>query len=247
MWYVYFLELSNHDVYVGSTSDLKRRISSHKNGDVISTRTFRPVTLLSYIAVRTETAARTLERYFKSGSGRAFAKKRFGLLSRSSIPRREDGMPNSLDGRCACGSVRYRLLSPPMVVHCCHCCDCQRQTGSAFVLNALIEADRVELLSGNPEPVAVPTDSGEPHVIHRCPACRTALWSTYGGRTAIRFVRVGTLDDPAVLPPDVHIFTRSKLPWVVLPEGVPAFEVCYEMETLWPPASLDRRRKALGG
>lgn len=134
-----------------------------------------------------------------------------------------------------------------MFVHCCHCCDCQRQTGSAFVLNALIEADRVELLSGEPEPVPVPTDSGEPHVIHRCAACHTALWSTYGGRTAVRFVRVGTLDDPAALPPDVHIFTRSKLPWVVLPDGVPAFEVYYETEKLWPQASLERRRAALGG
>jgi hypothetical protein len=156
-------------------------------------------------------------------------------------------MPRTLEGRCACGSVRYRLLSPPMFVHCCHCCDCQRQTGSAFVLNALIEADRVELLSGNPEAVGMPTDSGKPHVIHRCPACHTALWSTYSGRTAIRFVRVGTLDDPAALPPDVHIFTRSKLPWMVLPEGVPAFEVYYETETLWPQASLDRRRAVLGG
>ena len=156
-------------------------------------------------------------------------------------------MTDTLDGRCACGVVRYRLLSPPMFVHCCHCCDCQRQTGSAFVLNALIEADRVDLLSGNPEAVDVPTDSGEPHVIHRCSACRTALWSTYGGRTAVRFVRVGTLDDPTALPPDVHIFTRSKLPWVMLPEGVLAFEVYYDPQALWPQASLERRRKALGG
>lgn len=134
-----------------------------------------------------------------------------------------------------------------MIVHCCHCRDCQRQTGSAFVLNALIEADRVELLSGTPEAIPMPTDSGEPHVIHRCPACRTALWSTYGGRIRIRFVRVGTLDDPAALPPDVHIFTRSKLPWVALPKGAPAFEEYYELKTVWPRASLERRRQALGG
>ena len=155
-------------------------------------------------------------------------------------------MPIALKGGCACGSVRYRLLSPPMIVHCCHCLDCQRQTGSAFVVNALIEADRVELLAGAPEPVRVPSDSGLPHVIHRCPACQTALWSTYGGRTRIRFVRVGTLDDPAALPPDAHIYTRSKLPWVVLPEGVPAFEVFYDVPALWPKASLDRRRAVLG-
>ncbi|MBW8724010.1 MAG: GFA family protein [Inquilinus limosus] len=246
MWYVYFLELSNHDIYVGSTGDLKRRIRSHQNGDIISTRGFRPVTLLSYIAVGTDSAARSLEKYFKSGSGKAFASKRFGL----SLPKHSPSSPRTpslLEGRCACGSVQYRLLSPPMFVNCCHCRDCQRQAGSAFVLNALIEADRVELLSGTPEPVAVPTESGLPHVIHRCPTCRTALWSTYNGRTAVRFVRVGTLDDPAALPPDAHIFTRSKLPWVVLPEDVPAFEIYYDPQAVWPTASLDRRRIAEGG
>jgi hypothetical protein len=133
-----------------------------------------------------------------------------------------------------------------MFVHCCHCRDCQRQTGSAFVINAIIETDRITLLSGDPAPIAMPTDSGHPHEIYRCPACQTALWSDYGGRPALRFVRVGTLDDPAALPPDVHIFTRSKLPWVELPETVPAFEVYYETQALWPPASLDRRRAILG-
>jgi hypothetical protein len=106
-----------------------------------------------------------------------------------------------------------------MYVHCCHCRDCQRQTGSAFVLNALIEADRVEVLSGETKGNAVPTDSGLPRVIHRCPICQIALWSTYDGREKLRFLRVGTLDDPAAAPPDLHIYTRSKLPWVTLPEG----------------------------
>jgi hypothetical protein len=155
-------------------------------------------------------------------------------------------MANDLEGGCACGTVRYRLGSAPMFVHCCHCRDCQRQTGSAFVINALIETDRITLLSADPEPVEVPTDSGRPHHIHRCRACRTALWSDYGGRAALRFVRVGTLDDPAVLPPDVHIFTRSKLPWVQLPEAVPAFEVYYDTKELWPVPSLERRRAILG-
>ena len=155
-------------------------------------------------------------------------------------------MAGDLEGGCACGAVRYRLGSAPMFVHCCHCRDCQRQTGSAFVINALIETDRIALLSGGPEPVAVPTDSGRPHSIYRCRACRTALWSDYGGRPALRFVRVGTLDDPAALPPDVHIYTRSKLPWVELQKTVPAFEVYYDMQTLWPAASLARRRAILG-
>jgi hypothetical protein len=151
-------------------------------------------------------------------------------------------MTDRFEGGCACGAVRYRLNSRPMFVNCCHCRDCQRQTGSAFVINALIETDRMVLAQGGAEPVRVPTDSGRPHDVYRCPQCRTALWSDYGLRPALRFVRVGTLDDPATLPPDAHIFTRSKLPWVGLPENVPAFEVYYDMKTLWPAASLERRQ-----
>jgi hypothetical protein len=151
-----------------------------------------------------------------------------------------------LEGGCACGAVRYRLESAPMFVHCCHCRDCQRQTGSAFVLNALIETDRITPLAGDPEPVPVPTDSGRPHDIWRCRACRTAVWSDYGGRAKLRFVRIGTLDDPTALAPDVHIYTRSKLPWIGLPEGVPAFEAYYDSQSLWPAASLERRRAILG-
>ena len=155
-------------------------------------------------------------------------------------------MADLLEGGCSCGAVRYRLTSAPMFVHCCHCLDCQRQTGSAFVLNALIETDRIMRLTGDPEPVPMPTDSGRPHDIHRCRTCRIAVWSDYGRRPALRFVRVGTLDNPAALPPDVHIFVRSKVPWVTLPPGVPAFDVYYDMEKLWPAGSLARRRAALG-
>ena len=155
-------------------------------------------------------------------------------------------MTDALEGGCACGAVRYRLGSAPMFVHCCHCLDCQRQTGSAFVLNALIETDRVTLLSGAPVAVAVPTDSGRPHEIFRCPQCQTALWSDYGRRGVLRFVRVGTLDDPSALPPDVHIYTRSKLPWVTLPAGVSAFPAYYDSAKLWPAESLARRRAVLG-
>jgi hypothetical protein len=133
-----------------------------------------------------------------------------------------------------------------MFVHCCHCRDCQRQTGSAFALNALIEADRVLLLSGNAEPIAVPTPSGKPHEIYRCSSCRVALWSIYGGVQKLRFVRVGTLDDAAALKPDVHIYVRSKLPWVTLPENVPAFDSYYDSRKLWPAESLQRRRAIFG-
>jgi len=155
-------------------------------------------------------------------------------------------MAGRLEGGCACGAVRYRLASPPMFVHCCHCRDCQRQTGSAFVLNALIEADRVAMLSGTLDHDAMPTDSGRPHSIHRCASCGTAVWSVYGGVDKLRFVRVGTLDDPAALTPDVHIYVRSKLPWIKLPDGVPAFEAYYDSKKLWPAESLERRRAIFG-
>jgi hypothetical protein len=155
-------------------------------------------------------------------------------------------MLSPCQGGCACGHVRYRLASAPMIVHCCHCRDCQRQTGSAFVLNALIETNRVEILSGETEAVPTPTDSGRPHVIHRCPTCKIAVWSHYGGVLPLSFVRVGTLDDPSALPPNVHIYTRSRLPWVALPADVPAFEAYYDSKTLWPPESLARRKSIFG-
>jgi len=155
-------------------------------------------------------------------------------------------MTEGFEGGCFCGSVRYRLRAAPMFVHCCHCRDCQQQTGSGFAINALIETDRVALLSGAPEPVAMRTESGRPHDIHRCPVCKVAVWSDYGRRAGLRFVRVTTLDEPGRLPPDVHIYTRSKLPWVILPQGVPAFEAYYDARKLWPAESLERRRAAFG-
>jgi hypothetical protein len=144
-----------------------------------------------------------------------------------------------LEGGCACGEVRYRLTSEPLFVHCCHCLNCQRQTGSAFVINVLIEADRVELLEGEPHVVAVPRSGGKKQKIWRCPTCEIALFSQYTS-TRVRFVRAGTLDDPSAVEPDVHIFTRSKLPWVTLAQSVPAFNVYYDTQKLWPPASLER-------
>jgi hypothetical protein len=155
-------------------------------------------------------------------------------------------MTDTFDGGCACGVLRYRMRSRPMFVHCCHCKDCQRQTGTAFVLNALIEADQVELLSGDPKPCEMPTDSGRPHTVFRCPDCGTAVWSNYGGLTKLSFLRVGTLDDPTGVPPDVHIYTRSKLPWINLPHGVPAFDAYSSSRELWPADSLERRKAVMG-
>jgi hypothetical protein len=148
----------------------------------------------------------------------------------------------SLDGGCTCRDVRYRLTSAPMFVHCCHCRWCQRETGSAFALNAMIESDRVVLLGGEPFVVNTPSNSGKGQKIARCPRCRIALWSNYGGGgDTVRFVRVGTLDDPDALPPDIHIFTASKQPWVVLPKGTPAVPEYYDRKAYWPAASLARR------
>jgi len=145
-----------------------------------------------------------------------------------------------MEGGCSCGAVRYRLVSEPLFVHCCHCLNCQRQTGSAFVVNVLIEAARVELLGSEPVAVDVPRDDGAQRIF-RCPACQVAVFSEYG-RPEVRFVRAGTLDDPAAVKPDVHIYTRSKLPWVTLPASVPAFDVYYDSKSLWPPDRLERLR-----
>ncbi len=147
----------------------------------------------------------------------------------------------TFEGGCACGRARYRMTSEPLFVHCCHCLRCQRETGSAFVLNALIETDRLDIVSGAPTAVSVPTDSGKSHRIFRCDACGTAIASEYGGVEKLRFVRVGTLDQPHALKPDVHIYTRSKVPWVALPAGAAAFEAYYNSKTLWPAESLRRR------
>jgi hypothetical protein len=148
------------------------------------------------------------------------------------------------EGGCSCGAVRYRLISDPLFTHCCHCLNCQRQTGSAFVINLLIEADRVQLLAGDPHPFDVPRDDGSPQRIYRCTDCQIAVFSEYG-RPEIKFVRVGTLDEPSRVTPDVHIYTRSKVPWITLPESAPAFEVYYDMKALWPAASLERLQAAL--
>ena len=148
-------------------------------------------------------------------------------------------MSTPREGGCTCGEVRYRLTSDPLFTHCCHCLNCQRQTGSAFVINLLIETDRLELLAGVPQPVDVPRDDGSQQRIFRCPTCQVAVFSQYT-HPGIRFVRGGTLDEPREVRPDVHIFTRSKVNWVTLPDSVPAFDVYYDTRSLWPSASLER-------
>ena len=156
------------------------------------------------------------------------------------------GFCSPLEGGCDCRRVRFRILSRPLYVHCCHCRWCQRESGASFALNAMIEADRVLTLAGEPEIVDTPSNSGKGQKIARCPRCRLALWSNYSGAgPVIRFIRVGTLDEPDHLPPDIHIFTASKQPWVILPTDKPAVAEYYEREKLWPAESLQRRAALL--
>jgi hypothetical protein len=153
-------------------------------------------------------------------------------------------MADQREGGCSCGSLRYRLASAPLLVHCCHCRNCQRQTGSAFVVNLLIETERLEVIEGAAQPVDVPRDDGSLQRIFRCPQCQVAVFSEYG-RPEVRFVRAGTLDDPTDVTPDVHIFTRSKVGWVALPETAPAYEEYYDESQLWPAESLRRLQAVL--
>jgi len=153
----------------------------------------------------------------------------------------------SFEGGCACRAVRYRMTSKPIFVHCCHCRWCQRETGASFALNALIEADRVIVLRGSPDMIDTPSNSGKGQKIVRCPNCRIALWSNYGGAgDKVRFVRVGTLDEPDRFAPDIHIFTMSKQPWVVIPPGAHAVPEYYDRDKYWPAESLARGRAIFG-
>src|SRR5256885_4804526 len=153
----------------------------------------------------------------------------------------------SFDGRCTCRAVRYRMTDQPLFVHCCHCRWCQRETGTAFALNAMIEADRVTLLAGSPEAVNTPSNSGKGQKIWRCPSCRVAVWSNYSqAGDKLHFVRVGTLDEPDRLPPDIHIYTASKQPWVVIPPRARSVAEFYQPKEQWPEASQARWRALKG-
>jgi hypothetical protein len=154
---------------------------------------------------------------------------------------------NTFEGGCTCGGVRYRMTSQPLIVHCCHCSWCQRQSGSAFAVNALIEADRVEVLKGRVEEIKVASPSGAKQRIARCKDCRIAVWSNYlvmadGLGEVVRFIRVGTLDKPEQLPPDVHIFASSRQPWLVLPADARVFDQYYVTPETWSKDSFERRQ-----
>lgn len=157
---------------------------------------------------------------------------------------RQNAFP--LEGGCDCKAVRYRMETAPLIVHCCHCRWCQRESGASFALNAMIEADRIAEQGHAPEMVHTPSQSGRGQLVARCPKCKVAVWSNYpDAGPLVKFVRVGTLDYPDLLPPDIHIFTASKQPWVVLPDGTPAVPEYYEIEQYWSAESLARRQALL--
>ncbi|MFC4349896.1 GFA family protein [Kordiimonas lipolytica] len=156
-------------------------------------------------------------------------------------------MTGEFEGRCTCGQVHYRMTSVPLVVHCCHCSWCQRESGGAFALNALIESDRLEVIKGGLARLDVPSESGKGQILIKCPDCLTTLWSHYAGMgEQVSFVRVGTLEDPAALPPDVHIFTNSKQPWVTLGSGTPAMPEYYRKADIWKPDAIQRFNTLIG-
>lgn len=151
-----------------------------------------------------------------------------------------------LTGKCGCGAVTYRLKAHPMFVHCCHCSDCQTQTGTAFALNGIIETENVEL-DGPTREEMLATSSGKGQIITRCAECGVAVFSNYLAREGkLRHMRIGTLDEPEQCPPDVHIFTSSKLPWVTLSSDVPIFEEYYSIPDIWPESSRERWRNLFG-
>jgi hypothetical protein len=152
-----------------------------------------------------------------------------------------NGRDAPLDGGCDCRQIRYRLRAAPLIVHCCHCRWCQRESGASFALNAVVESDQVLLLAGTPERVATPSASGKGQQVVRCPACRIAVWSHYAGSgPLLTFLRVGTLDTPDALPPDIHIFTASRQPWVMLRPETPAVAEYYDRKHYWSESSLAR-------
>ncbi|MEL7106702.1 MAG: GFA family protein [Pseudomonadota bacterium] len=148
-----------------------------------------------------------------------------------------------MDGGCTCGNVRYRLTDSPLIVHACHCTWCQRETGSAFVINLWMEARHVAV-TGTPVAVTLASESGAGQVVYRCPDCQVAVFSQYSSGPACRFVRGGTLDDPSAVIPDVHIYTSTKLPWVQLGDDIPVFEGYYRRSEIWRPEAYNRYQAA---
>ncbi|MGA7761234.1 MAG: GFA family protein [Candidatus Binataceae bacterium] len=150
-----------------------------------------------------------------------------------------------LEGGCSCKAVRYKLTASPLIVHACHCRDCQRISGSAFVINIWIEKEFVQTSGAIPKSFLLEGGGGRNHEVFFCRKCGAYVWSRYHRAPGdALFVRAGTLDKPEAVTPDVHVYTRSKLPWLELPRGVPAFESMYKIEEVWSAESKERLRRS---
>lgn len=151
------------------------------------------------------------------------------------------------NGACTCGQVRFRMTTAPLVVHCCHCSWCQRESGASFALNALIESDQLEVFKGGLARVEIPSESGKGQILVKCPECLVTLWSHYAGMgEQMSFVRVGTLDNPSALPPDVHIFTSTMQPWITLDDSTPVMAEYYKKADVWRPDAIERFETLIG-
>ena len=154
------------------------------------------------------------------------------------------------EGACTCDSLRYRVRTAPLIVHGCHCRLCQRQTGAAYAVNALIEDVFVDVLAGSLDGYRVATPSGAGQTIYRCSVCQVAVWSKYHAMPKIGerilFLRVGTLADPDRFPPDVHIHATSRQQHVQLPDAAAVFDGFYDFREVWSAGSK-RRYAALVG
>lgn len=131
-----------------------------------------------------------------------------------------------------------------MFTHACHCTDCQRTTGSAFVIHSVLLGDDLQV-EGETKAGMLPSGSGAGCEIHFCAACGTYIWCRYlYHKVDVIALRVGTLDDTSQVSPQAHIFTRSKQPWLKLPEDVPAFEEALNRDAVWTAESIERYENA---
>ena len=180
-----------------------------------------------------------------------------------------------ITGGCACKKLRYTLHAPPLVVHCCHCTECQCQSGCVvpyhvspdliktlticccrgpFAINALVEHHNITHDEGEPELVHCPAANEGGQTIARCKECKVAIWSNYSkSGELIRFVRAGTLDkDPSGkdvwkghLDTMVHIYTTTKVPWLTLPKNAKTFDALYDLDSDWSSESKQRMGKLM--
>ena len=127
-------------------------------------------------------------------------------------------------GGCHCGYLRYEITQAPRLVYSCHCTDSQKMTSSAFSMGLVVAEEAFRLTAGEPRLVQRAADSGRMTTRLTCPNCGSWITGTPRMGGALRTVRAGTLDDTSSLRATVHLWIRSKQPWVILPDGDRRFE-----------------------